>query len=1035
MTSAMRHRGPDGEGFYFDREVALGVRRLAINDIGEGGRQPMRSEDGSVCLIFNGEIYNFKELRESLLSRGHRFQGKCDGEVVLHLYEDRGLESVIHLRGMFGFVLWDRTRRRLVVARDRLGVKPVYYAWASGLLLVASELKALLASGLMAAEVSRNAVYHYFSQGAIPAPLTIWEGVFSLPPGHLLVLENGQPELTPYWQLPESQGARVKDASEAAEELLRLLREAVRLHLVTDVPLGLFLSGGVDSTVLAALATQGSPGKLSTFTMGYDVGGAEYSELNAARATATHLGTDHHEEILTCEKVVATLKDAIWAMEQPSHDGLNSYFISLAARKSATVLLSGLGGDELFGGYSTFKFEHLYNKFAPVAKPLLAPASGAVRLLERYFPKNVTQRWFWRVLAALGAPGGTPEERYASIRFHFQDEEKGSVLSREFMEARTESRTSLDLVRHLWCSSKSDDALSRLTSLEIKWYMQDVLLRDVDVMSMAHSVEIRVPYLDHVVAEFAARLPTSMRVRGVQATKWLLRRATADLIPATKQRPKRGFRLPMEIWLRDRYLREVVEDCVNPEAVRKRGIVNPAEAAAVHSAFYRTEPGRAGDRAWLRLWLMVVLELWYRQYVDQTTQCAVGRPVFQQIRPCPPSQRLVLLARVFPPRVGGIENYSYEIFRRLALRHEVTVVTPRHPEDRSFDETAAFRIHRTLRLPYLGDRWHTPLGGMLLRSLRNVIVHRPDQIHCDQLDSAIVGYVVRKLFNIPYVVYTYGMEITDGKHTGFKRLILKNAAAVVSISNYTRERLIRIMQVDPGKIMLVPPGVDTDRFLSPRDASKVGQRHQLAGKRVIITVGRLAGTERYKGHDVVIKALSHVSTRVPEVRYLIVGDGPDRERLERLASEVGQSERVVFVGNVSNEDLPAYYGIAEVFVMVSHEVESRAGGVLAEGFGLVFLEAAAAGLPAVGTTSGGIPDAVVDGVTGLLVKPLDSAETADALVRLLSDKELGGRMGHAGRSRVKNRYTWESAASGIEGLVARLADLQGTDVSKHEAPF
>ena len=383
--------------------------------------------------------------------------------------------------------------------------------------------------------------------------------------------------------------------------------------------------------------------------------------------------------------------------------------------------------------------------------------------------------------------------------------------------------------------------------------------------------------------------------------------------------------------------------------------------------------------------------------------------------------RILLLAEVFPPRLGGIEHYVYSIYSRLASKYSVTVITPEWPGASPFDANQPFRVVRSPQMPWLGQQHGAPLIGMFMCGLKEIIQHRPHQIHCDQVDAAIVGRMLAAVARVPYLTFAYGMEITSRSHGLLKRWAATSAHAVIAISQYTRARVVEQWDIPAQRLDLVHPGVDVNRFHPGVSSEKVRHDYNLQRKRVILTVGRLSAGERYKGQDILIQCMPAILSQVPEATYLIVGDGSDQGRLITKVKECRLEEKVVFAGAVPDEELPGFYAACDVFAMPSRIGTSKHGGTMGEGFGIVFVEAGAMGKPVVGGRSGGIPDAVVDGVTGLLVDPTDLEQISRAIISLLLDSQLRCRMGHAGRKRAQEHFQWEIAAQNISRIVDGLS--------------
>ncbi len=606
MASTMVHRGPDDEGYYVHPGVGLGMRRLSIIDLSTG-RQPISNEDQTAWVVFNGEIYNFRELRDDLEARGHRCKTQSDTETIIHAYEEYGEACLDHLRGMFAFAIWDERRRVLFLARDRLGIKPLYYTQLPNGFMFASEIKAILASGLVRPEVDLAAVSHYLSYGAVPSPLTIFQGIVALPPGHALRVERGQMTQWQYWWLPtELQDPR--PAQDYLRQLHELLDEVVRLHQISDVPLGAFLSGGIDSSTLVALMGRTTDRPIRTFTLGFEEGPGELSEIEPARVVSETLKTDHREVIIRGEDLLAELPRIIWSLDQPSTDGVNSYFVSKIARQEVTVALSGLGGDEVFGGYPKFTLIPRFAPYLPVWRKVPALVRQTVVALgDRLISSKARSGWTTK-LAGLGYVDSV-ETLYALSRIVFWPAQKAWLFTPQVWDLGPSVQDSVALLRE-YVSGRERDLVQQITSMEMRNYMAHVLLRDTDAMSMAHSLEVRVPWLDHKLVEFIYTIPPKVKLRGGQ-TKYLLQEVARDLLPpGTIQRPKAGFEFPIGHWLRHQ-LRHIVEAVLSPESVRARGLFR---AEAVQEIYLDFVIGR--QASWVPVWMFFVLELWMRRYVD-----------------------------------------------------------------------------------------------------------------------------------------------------------------------------------------------------------------------------------------------------------------------------------------------------------------------------------------------------------------------------------------------------------------------------------
>jgi asparagine synthase (glutamine-hydrolysing) len=606
----MSHRGPDDESYFFEGEAALGFRRLAIIDV-RGGKQPLANEDGSIHVVFNGEIYNHKTLRAGLERRGHSLSTGSDGEVLSHLYEEVGDALVDELNGIFAFALWDRRRERLVLARDPHGVKPLYYSAHDGRILFASEIKALVASGCLANTLDPEAVAQYLTYQAVPSPRSILSGVEALPPGRIASGRPGALSVRRYWT-PRPESARPIESPEEACALVRQsLEEAVQSQLMTERPLGVFLSGGVDSSAIVAIAAQRVTHRLKTFSVGF-VGPDEavLSEWPWAKIVSDRYDTDHHEFVLTEDLFRNALPHTLSAMDQPTSDGINSYWVSYAAAQHVTVALSGTGGDELFLGYG--RNAQMLEGY-DLARPLQRLPAGYVRYLTRLaqrIPED--QLWEgvrqWRsaaeCLAFLDATYVSP--RGIGI---FDRQGRDAVLASPLRAIAPQFRQGVDYLRQdvVPDIARPGDWLARL---EQRGYLSSVLLRDIDAMSMAHSLEVRVPFLDRALSDAASDIPWELKLRdGVG--KWVLKHALRDLLPdEILFRPKMGFGLPYQVWMR-RTLEPIVRDTLASTRIRRRGVFDADETASLVDRFYRGD-----DNVWRRVWTLFILEGWASEVLD-----------------------------------------------------------------------------------------------------------------------------------------------------------------------------------------------------------------------------------------------------------------------------------------------------------------------------------------------------------------------------------------------------------------------------------
>jgi asparagine synthase (glutamine-hydrolysing) len=621
MSEALAHRGPDADGLELwpdsdRRQTAFAHRRLAIIDLSLSGRQPMTTQERRYWITFNGEIYNYLALRQRLESEGVRFETDTDTEVLLRLYEKHGKDCLRFLQGMFAFALRDSETGEVFVARDRLGIKPFYYYADDKLFLFASEIRALLASGLVPRLIDKVALHSFLSFGAVQEPRTIIEGVRSLPPAHYLVVtgEGQLKELARYWRLPsagEGQN-RVVTAEESIAETRARLEESIRLHLLADVPLGAFLSGGIDSSAIVALMSQQASRQVSTFTVCFEE--QEFSERELANRVANRWGTSHTEISLSEQEMLASLPEAISDIDQPSIDGINTWVISRATRQAGiTVALSGLGGDELFGGYPSFQRASRLEQYGAPIRWLGDGARGQVAALASKLMGDTLQSQ--KVAAAISA-GPNLLSAYASMRGLFSKATCNALLNgKPYARASSGHYDLPDETLALMTEDQdneggksNEDVFNRISRYEMNLYMANMLLRDTDAMSMASALEVRVPLLDHKLVEWVYALPGKLKV-GQFPKQLLIDACGTDLLPEIVGNKKKGFALPFERWLHTALKPFVAETLGDAEAVKRAGL-NPAAVADVINRF------ESGSRStsWSRVWGLAVLVAWCKQH-------------------------------------------------------------------------------------------------------------------------------------------------------------------------------------------------------------------------------------------------------------------------------------------------------------------------------------------------------------------------------------------------------------------------------------
>ena len=603
MCDAIVHRGPDDEGVMVQGHVGLGMRRLSIIDLASG-HQPIHNEDRNIWIVFNGEIYNFLELRPELEKRGHHFYTNTDTEAIVHLYEEFGDECVQKLRGMFAFAIWDERRQRLFLARDRFGKKPIHYAVTEGRFLFGSEIKALLAVAPELSDVDPKGLLSYFSFGYIPDPRTAFSRIQKLPPGHVLEFADGQIKTRQYWNLPRFGGCAPGSEEECLDELERRLGEAVRIRLISDVPLGALLSGGVDSSTVVALMSKFSSGPVKTFTIGFDR--KDFSEAEHARLVAERFETEHHELIVE-PNFVETLEELTQHLEEPFADAsvVPTYYVSRLARKHVTVALAGDGGDELFAGYD--RYQTNLRRRRQVG---FVPAWAGRIYRKLLFPRLPTGIYGRRFLYTMSLP---ETDRYLDeISFLCTDGRERSLFSRDFRDFADRSASTFELFRNYLKAAPAEDSLSQLQYLDVKTYLAADILTKVDRMSMATSLEVRAPILDHVFAEWVTQLPPSWKLRAGQQ-KYILKKLAERLgVPhSVICRPKRGFGLPLVHWFRKELKQNLLGLLLEPRTLQ-RGYFDARAVRQLVDEHLSGRRDRSGD-----LWILLVFELWHRNFLER----------------------------------------------------------------------------------------------------------------------------------------------------------------------------------------------------------------------------------------------------------------------------------------------------------------------------------------------------------------------------------------------------------------------------------
>uniref|UniRef100_A0A7V6DR25 asparagine synthase (glutamine-hydrolyzing) n=1 Tax=Desulfobacca acetoxidans TaxID=60893 RepID=A0A7V6DR25_9BACT len=608
MTATLSQRGPDDVGYFCSGPVGLGHRRLSIIDL-ETGHQPLSNEDGSIWIVYNGELYNYREIRASLTKAGHRFATASDTEVIVHAYEEYGADCLKAMNGMFAFALWDSNRQRLLLARDRIGIKPLYYAKLPHCLLFGSEVKSLLAHPQCERRLSVTALNLYLSLEYVPTPHCIFAGVHKLPPGHYLLAEGADIHLERYWdlRLDKSEPAAARTVAECRDEVLKLLSEAVEMELIADVPVGVLLSGGIDSSAVAAMMTRASSRPVPSFCVAFD--DPSFDESSHARLVARHLGTEHHEFPLSADTALATLPEIVAGLDEPLGDSsiIPTYCLSRFTKEHVKVALGGDGGDELFGGYSTLQAHRLatyYQRLIPGwLRDLVEPW-----VLEKLPVSFDNLSFDFKMRRFLRDYRFSPVVRHHRWLGSFTPEEKAGLLSPLAGGSRQEV---MDLVEEYARRAHTLDPLNQVLYCDLKLYLEGDILVKVDRASMANSLEVRVPLLNRLLVEYAARLPHSFKLRGL-TTKFLLRHSLKGILPdLILTRGKKGFNAPVAKWLAGP-LKPLLEDLLSPARLKRQGLFQPGFVTNLiteHQARHR-------DHRKL-LWTLLAFQMWYQHWIGQ----------------------------------------------------------------------------------------------------------------------------------------------------------------------------------------------------------------------------------------------------------------------------------------------------------------------------------------------------------------------------------------------------------------------------------
>lgn len=900
----MTPRGPDGLGEWFsqDGRVGIGHRRLAIIDLTEKGAQPMKTRDGRFVITFNGEIYNYRDLRKFLENKGHTFASQSDTEVLLYLYAEKGWDMVDDLRGMYAFALWDSEKKGFLLARDPYGIKPLYYSDDGKVLRVASQVKALRAGKQVSGDISPAGAVGFFLLGSVPEPHTLYRDIHALPAGSTMWVDGkGASQPRKFFSIAKvyadapNHGIPPENAQSTAREALL---DSVRAHFVADVPVGIFLSSGIDSSSLVGLAREAGFERLQTMTLAFkEFYQQKDDEAMHSKDVAKLYETQHLTRYLEREEFERDLEKALQAMDQPSIDGVNTYFISkIAAERGLKVVLSGIGGDELLGGYDSFRQIPLLTRYCrlPSRIPLLGKAfqlaySNLVAKIFHLKPKA----------AGLLTYGGTYAGAYFLRRGLFMPWELDSVLDQGMVREGLRQLSVIDLFnKALGDGGKGAPyPFAQITTLESSFYLRNQLLRDTDWAGMAHSVEIRTPFVDSQLLIKMA--PVLMRTKNC-SKKYLLYNSLSKKLPAQViHRQKTGFSIPIQSWLEQNK--------------------NPARF------FENSAP-------------------WQRQWAKRVYHPSVPRK----------RRYLALVPDAFGGQ-GGIAKYNRDLLSALCA-------------DPLCEEVTAFPRIIPKPTGILPDKltYVQKASGSKMRYIRAIVqriskVYHCDLILCAHLNLMPLAWALKLIFKKKIILFLYGIDAWAAPANPALKVAASLADIYIHISTCTKEKFMKWANVENKPSYLLPPAIDLGQFKPGPADPALSKTLKLEGKKVILTLGRMASKERYKGFDEVLEVMPELLKHIPNIIYIAAGEGDDKGRLEMKARQLELNGHVLFPGFVSEDKKPDYYRLADAFVLPSR----------GEGFGIVLLEAMACGVPVIASTMDGSREALCDGKLGLLVNPAD----------------------------------------------------------------
>lgn len=913
MRDSMLHGGPDDAGNFFDETypVALGVRRLSLLDLSMLGHQPMQNDTATHVIAFNGELYNFAEIKQELQSLGHHFKSGTDTEVVLHAYMQWGKQCFAKFNGMFALAIWNKTTNSIILTRDHAGMKPLYYFLNKHKkqLYFASEIRAFKTLDANWPEDDHWRI-HFLAYGHMPEPHTTLQQVQSLPKGQCMEIQlpDFDTQISTWFSLPVFDNKISGDA--ATHALRETLSKSVDRHLVADAPLGIFLSGGIDSSVIALLAAKRPQQSLTTLSIHFD--DDTFSEKKYQDIIANQIHATHHSFNITQKHFEEQLPDILQALDQPSNDGINSYFICQYAKQAGLkAVLSGIGGDELFGGYPSFSRQKWI-------KPLqwLGPVLG----LSNYLKQDWVKRFSY-----LRYP--SEESKYLFNRGYFSIEQIAALSGFDTKQVKQVLQINKK------APASKETAMQFVSRMEQDFYLQNQLLRDTDVMSMWHSVEVRMPFLDKEMLTLCQQTEDATRFDQTMPKHWLVH-SFKDILPVEIwKRKKMGFVFPLELWM---------------QKVTIRGACQP-------TLFRFEKQFQQGTMKWSRYWA----------YILSTRQ---------PVQLVAASKRILFASLRTFSAMGGIEKFNRAF--AMALQENAIQCNWQVTHISAYDTAADPR--------YFSSAGFIGFGKKRFRFMAHFLRNQ------HWYDTHILGHINLSLLVITSsflsgvkkrrILITHGIEVWHP----LKRLqakALHSCSEIWSVSNYTAEKIKEIHHQAVPDMHIFPNTLDPFFHLTSAQ-SNVSKQDETAQLKpgFLLTISRLASTEQYKGYDQVIKALPQLLPQFPDLMYVLGGSGDEQERkrLEQLISKLGLQKHVILAGFIPEAALPAYYENAAAFVMPSRK----------EGFGIVFVEAAWSGIRVIAGNADGSPEALLHGKLGMLIDPGSSSELSAALLSVLSQPPL-----------------------------------------------